>query len=338
MFPLQAQNPTRGSFRLMTFNVENLFDTQHDEGKHDEDFLPESAREWTEERYVRKLHQICEVISDVGGEAWPFFVSLVEVENERVLQDLLGRTALREVGYRYVMTHSADARGMDVALLYLEDRFRVEQAEEWRVDFSSQPGKRSRNVLYVRGRLHSGPPLHFMVVHMPSRREGKRLSDPVRHDVVRMLQSRSDSILAHEPQAAIIAMGDFNSTPQDRITLPWAHPLTARTSPVRSDLMYDVTHLKAPGGMPGSYNYRGRWQQLDRIVVSGGMLIKDAPVKYRPLSASSMAFRQWTVLGADGSLRPRRTYGGISYIGGVSDHLPVKADFYYLNLPIGEQP
>ena len=48
----------------------------------------------------------------------PALVALCEVENDSVLRDLTRYSVLREAGYRYVITHSPDERGINVALLY----------------------------------------------------------------------------------------------------------------------------------------------------------------------------------------------------------------------------
>lgn len=311
----------------MTFNVENLFDTMHDEGKNDYEYLPEGANEWTRERYLRKLRNVGEVISDVGGVGWPLLVGLVEVENEVVMDDLLHSTPLGARGYEYAITHSPDERGIDVALLYIKDLFCPDKVEEFQVKFPHSPHTLSRNILYVHGHLFNGVPLHVMVVHLPSRREGKRASDRKRKDVVSLLQAKCDSILNKEPGASILVMGDFNTTPRDPITHVWAHPLASRRTAYRADLMYDLTSLVPSGVIPGSYRYRGVWQQIDRIVVSGSMLLVDNPITYLWESARSVMMRRWMQQDADGELSPKRTYGGHFYMGGVSDHLPVVAQF-----------
>ena len=313
--------------KVMTFNVENLFDTMHDEGKNDYEYLPEGANEWTRERYLRKLRNVGEVISDVGGVGWPLLVGLVEVENEVVMDDLLHSTPLGARGYEYAITHSPDERGIDVALLYIKDLFCPDKIEEFQVKFPHSPHTLSRNILHVHGHLFNGVPLHVMVVHLPSRREGKRASDRKRKDVVSLLQAKCDSILNREPGASILVMGDFNTTPRDPITHVWAHPLASRRTAYRADLMYDLTSLVPSGVIPGSYRYRGVWQQIDRIVVSGSMLLADNPITYLWESARSVMMRRWMQQDADGELSPKRTYGGHFYMGGVSDHLPVVAQF-----------
>lgn len=102
---------------IVSYNVENLFDTIHDERINDVEFTPEGAKHWTSHRYHRKLQHISQTISRVGGRIWPSLVTLVEVENAGVIEDLLHLYGLWGKGYRYVITNSPDPRGVDVAML-----------------------------------------------------------------------------------------------------------------------------------------------------------------------------------------------------------------------------
>ena len=113
------------NFRVMCWNVENLFDIRHDSLKNDYEFLPNALRHWNYTRYKKKLVSIARVITAVGEWTPPALVGLCEVENDSVMRDLVHYSPLKEHGYRYVMTHSPDERGIDVALLYQRDRFKL---------------------------------------------------------------------------------------------------------------------------------------------------------------------------------------------------------------------
>ena len=112
-------------FRVMSWNVENLFDTHHDTLKNDNEFLPDAIRHWNYTKYKKKLADMARVITAVGEWNPPALVGLCEVENDSVLRDLTQRSPLKELGYRYVMTSSPDLRGIDVALLYQRDLFKL---------------------------------------------------------------------------------------------------------------------------------------------------------------------------------------------------------------------
>lgn len=122
----QGQQP----FRVMFYNVENLFDCRHDSLKEDREFLPDGEKKWTPSRYWRKLDALSKVVAAVGEERLPDLVGLCEVENDSVLFDLTRRSSLRALGYRYVATHSPDVRGIDVALLYQPGSFRLLESHE----------------------------------------------------------------------------------------------------------------------------------------------------------------------------------------------------------------
>jgi len=69
----------------MSYNVENFFDTEDDPTHDDDSFLPTGEHHWTHARYQTKIQHIAEVISTVGGEAFPDLIALMEVENATVL-------------------------------------------------------------------------------------------------------------------------------------------------------------------------------------------------------------------------------------------------------------
>ena len=118
------------------YNVENLFDTQHDAGKNDYEFLPSGSYQWTEQKYAAKLHNIAQVLSELCTEvgtkknpAGAAVIGLSEVENSHVLNDLLREPALAARGYRYVHFDGPDRRGIDVALLYNPKAFHLVEAQ-----------------------------------------------------------------------------------------------------------------------------------------------------------------------------------------------------------------
>ena len=106
------------SLTVVELNGENLFDYRDDEGKQDEEYLPEATRHWTKKRYWRKLNNIAQELLSCSDDGIPDLIALCEVENDSVLNDLCHRSLLRNASYDYLMTSSPDLRGIDVALLY----------------------------------------------------------------------------------------------------------------------------------------------------------------------------------------------------------------------------
>ena len=160
-------------FRVVSWNVENLFDIHHDSLKNDREFLPDALRHWNYTRYKKKLTDMARVITAVGEWEPPALVGLCEVENDTVLRDLTRRSPLKELNYRYVMTDSPDLRGIDVALLYQRDLFKLLSFRSVSIPPLKQ-FRPTRDLLHVSGLLLTGDTLDVFVCHLPSRSGGAK--------------------------------------------------------------------------------------------------------------------------------------------------------------------
>ncbi len=331
--PINAQSP----FRVMCYNVENLFDTADDPCKEDNEFLPDGNRYWTRGRYYHKLRQIAKTISAAGEWDTPALVGLCEVENDSVLHELTRRSPLRAQEYRYLITQGSDPRGINVALLYQRDRFGYIGHEAIPIRFTRERHKQSRDILHVWGKIQTGDTLDVFVCHFPSRYGGEKESEQDRLDAARTLRENCDSIYRIRKFPYLIIMGDFNDTPQDRgpAEILQAHPFTSHTqSPATQEPAYYNLFAHPRKGQPqGSHKYQGAWSQLDQIIVSQTFLAPGATLRIVP--ESIRIFAPDFLLTNDKTwrgLRPFRTYYGFKYEGGFSDHLPLIVDFY-LHLP-----
>ena len=78
----------------------------------------------------------------------------------------------------------------------------------------------------------------------------------------------------------------------------------------------------------GSYKYQGEWGLLDHLIVSGKLLDKDARI-YTDESRAEVVCLPFLLIEDErfGGYQPFRTYNGMKYQGGYSDHLPVRVDF-----------
>lgn len=137
-------------FSVAFYNVENLFDTEDDPLTSDDDFTPDGAKEWNEERYRKKIKNISAVIKGIDDKL-PLFVGLCEVENEKVLKDLTLTEKLRKANYKIVHYDSPDTRGIDVGLIYKSDYFSVLETASLEVFFEDTPEVLTRDILYVKG-------------------------------------------------------------------------------------------------------------------------------------------------------------------------------------------
>jgi len=315
-----SQQPIRIGF----YNVENLFDTVDDPEKHDEEFTPSSKLKWTEKRYRTKLTHIDEVVS---GMDYPTLIGLAEVENAKVLTDLCQTTSLADRKYQFVHFESPDYRGIDVALLYQKKKFKVVDSEVIRLDFPESitpdiKGYTSRDILVVEGFLPKKQKVYVIVTHLPSRRGGLKESEPKRTFVAGHIRKKVDEIMAAEPKANVIIMGDMNDETNNKsiaITLQ-AHKLSA--SPAEGSLYNCFSKLDEAG--KGSYNYKGNWNMLDQIILSGHFFQPDSRLQFQDANIYKEDYLMYN--DKKFGSRPNRTYGGPNYYGGYSDHLPVYID------------
>ena len=314
------------TFCILFWNVENYFDPFNDPLKNDDEFTPAAERHWTWQRFEAKrdgLAQTIVAVADQTGEL-PALVGLAEVENRTVVSQLVRKTMLSDLGYDFVHRESPDERGIDVALLYRKDLLRVVAVDSLRV-----LGVVTRDILYVKMRcriesgmtptvilsrwsrlsLRSGPGLtrnldtneddiiHVFVVHLPSKRGGARASQDRRQTALAVLEHAVDSLLADSPACNIVVMGDFNDGD--------AHVAGLSVPP-----------FDGPLAAPGTLKYHGRWEQIDWFCVSPAL---DSSARMQIFAPPFLQEPDAAWLGT----KPRRTYIGPRYNGGLSDHLPV---------------
>ncbi|KAA6345608.1 hypothetical protein EZS27_006828 [termite gut metagenome] len=327
LFPIITVAQEISPFRIVFWNTENLFDTHHDSLKLDEEFLPSSLRGWHYGRYKKKLADVSRVITAIGEWAPPVLVGLCEIENDNVMRDLTTYSPLKEYGYRYVMTDSPDRRGIDVALLYQRDRFKLLESQSLRIHPKSSEHFSTRDILHVTGQLLNGDSLDIFVCHFPSRSSGEKETEPYRLLAARTLKNTVDSLFAVRYCPQIIIMGDLNDYPHSKSV---ATILTATFPPSqhpKRNGLYHVLARKAKQPDYGSYKYQGEWGLLDHIIVSGSLL-DPGNTFYTDESKAHVAHLPFLLTEDEkyGGTQPFRTYYGMKYQGGFSDHLPVYVD------------
>ena len=300
------------------YNVENLFDLVDEPGKKDEEFMPESEKKWNEERYSKKLKDLSRVLSSINKNELPEIIGLCEVENKKVVEDLVETGELANKKYNVIHYESPDFRGIDCALVYRPDEFKVMTSFPIKVNFKNEPDYLTRDILYVKGKTKNREEFHIFVNHWPSRIGGTEKTEPNRIEVATILKNKIDSIQLENTSAKIIVMGDMNDEPSNNSL---ANTLSAQKPEVENadfvNLMYPVhTNNK------GSYLYRGNWNMLDNMVVSSNLLDTKG---FQCTDKQGFVFhKEWMEYKSeDGQVSPNRTYGGPNYYGGISDHFPV---------------
>jgi Predicted extracellular nuclease len=322
--------PGADTFQVMFWNVENFFDWRNDSTTvSDVEFSAAGERHWTWKRFQAKANAFAKALFWVEAETGrlPDIIGLEEVENAFVLRQVLQKTALRKLDYKYVHYDSPDRRGIDVALLYRSSRLELLDSKPCHL-FAADTVMATRDILLCVFQKDSAK-VAVLVNHHPSKFGGAAESEPRRRIAVERLRFLADSLAAVGIDW-IIAGGDFNDTPDN--------PVFGLLEPVLRPMHMDLFRR----GL-GTIKFDGKWDLIDHIYVSPALVL--VPMSSATLeSFSGEADRQpdkVEALSARARMRilripflltrdtvhsgekPLRTYTGPRHTGGVSDHLPV---------------
>lgn len=311
-----------GVYSVGFYNLENLFDTEDDPNNPgDDEFLPNGPYAWTPEKYRQKLKNMAKVIAKLAQEkcpAGPALLGVSEIENRRVLEDLVRTEPLASMGYEIVHYDSPDRRGVDVACLYNPRLFTLTSSRVYPYVLAENPDFRSRDQLLVSGLL-AGEPFHLIVNHWPSRYGGGK-SSPLREAAAALTKHIADSIHADNPAAKVAIVGDLNDDPNNKST---KDVLQARrkAKQVREGELYNATWPLYDKGI-GSLCYQGKWNLFDQIIISANLLGDDrSTLKLWKVEIFNRDFL--TTPEGKNKGYPWRTFSNNTFINGYSDHFPV---------------
>ena len=285
---------------VLFWNVENFFDWRNDSTTvSDAEFSAAGERHWTWKRFQAKANAFAKALLWVSADTGrlPDIVGLAEVENAFVLRQVLTKTLLRKLDYKYVHYDSPDRRGIDVALLYRTSVLELLDSKPCHLyadaglpgtpGVSGTPGASADSVMATRDillcifrdkrgvipgstgdlpEIENSPPFEgacggkiaVLVNHHPSKYGGASESDSRRRLAVQRLRFLADSLSAAGIDR-IIACGDFNDTPDN--------PVFQLLEPA---LVPMHTALFRRG--EGTIKYEGKWDLIDHIYVSPGWL------------------------------------------------------------------
>lgn len=332
---LGAQKRVKG-YVIGFYNMENLFDTYHDEGKNDYEFLPDGANQWTEVKYQKKLRNMATVIQAMkeDNKVWHTLLGVCEIENRHVLEDLVSQPEIAAANFQIVHYDGPDRRGVDVALLYRPDQFKVIESQSIPFDFRSstitfeldslgQADFRTRDVLMVRGTL-DGEMFAVYVAHLPSRIGGK--GGDLRGRGAEIIHEHAVELMKRFPGIKIVVMGDMNDDPTDESQV--THLRARETIAELGEYDFFSPFIAMQKAGYGTLAYQGSWNVFDIILVNKALA--DAPagtLKVIPFVAKKFyarIFNKPFMIHQDGPYKdqPKRTFSNGAFINGYSDHYP----------------
>ena len=339
---------TEKKFRLYGvafYNLENLFDTLHDNGKNDWEFLPDGTYKWGGMKYKAKQKNMSEVLAELCKDKLPMGAAVIgvsEIENRKVLEDLVKQPAIAARNYQIAHIEGPDRRGVDCAFLYNPKLFQMERLmlvpfyyldkNQPEVDlgfYTDEAGRVqaykelrgdtayiTRGFLVMTGRM-AGEKVHFIVNHWPSRAAGSFARERAAYQVYHL----KEALMKEDPESKIIIMGDMNDDPNNK---SMTHELKClhKQKDVKqaADLFNPWWDTLYKTGQ-GSLLYNGKWNLFDQIVFTGNLLGTDrSSLKYyrHEVFVRDYLFQQ------EGRYKgnPLRTHAGGVWLNGYSDHLP----------------
>lgn len=312
------------------YNLENLFDTIHDEGKNDFEYLPNGGMKWTPMKYEHKVHNMARALSELGKDEDPrgaMCIGVCEVENLGCLKDVCAEMK-KDYGriYEPILLEGPDRRGVDCGFLYNPEMFKPVSVKghEYKGHYADGREVKTRLQLLISGYILGSKPLekiHILVNHWPSRYGGELASRPARDTAAMLALSICDSIYKKEPRAKIIVMGDLNDDPYNHSC---AEVLKARKTRAEVEEQgFFNTMWKHLDNGNGSLAYNGSWNLFDQIIIS------------EPLMNAKMEEGKWcywksqifnkpflTVQEGKDKGTPLRTHKGGVWQDGYGDHYP----------------
>lgn len=271
---------------VMVFNVENLFDTEHDAGTEDYANLPLSEKskpeikkfcsemknefykmecfekDWNKDILKFKLGQLAKVIRHIDQGKGPDTLLLAEVENQKVL-DMLFKEELKDLGYQTViLLEGPDLRGIDPAFA---SKFPMKGKPQLHlVPYKeSNPeklkwAKRSRGILEVTVTLPNKKDITFLVGHFPSQ------SNPTEWRK-QAVEFSTELMKKYESQGrAVIMGGDLNIIDTEETDFGYFSKIFSTAG--------QVSHLVGCKSCAGTHNYKGHWSFLDVMIYGNGLI------------------------------------------------------------------
>lgn len=274
--------------KIMAYNVENLFDVEHDEGKKDWEYLPANsphkkncenegsykkqcyATDWTASRLALKLKQIQRAIAAQGE--LPDVLVVEEIENSKVIGMLA-----KGLGYSgFAVSDSPDERGVDVAILYNENKLTFVNSAEKEI---IEEGLKTRNILAVNFSLKGAASeiLGIYANHWPSQGKKSEARMAAANTLKIFVEEQAEKRSTSRSKYHAVLAGDFNTIDCDR-PHPFHEVITEKSWKRRfydTQLLFESIQSKERLRIPpGTYFFGGDgvWNRLDHLFLSASLV------------------------------------------------------------------
>ena len=159
--------------------------------------------------------------------------------------------------YQIVHKDSPSERGIDCALVYDAKVFKLTDSQFHHVDAGN-----TRDILEAK--LENGGVRSMCLSTIGLRRRTTKSQRSAAADVLR---KRLDEILAADPKADAVAIGDFNEDPDSVALKDHLHAVDSGDTLPAGAVFDTLAPLHAAG--KGTFVWDDKWQMLDHIIVTG---------------------------------------------------------------------
>lgn len=301
---------------VVFYNVQNLFDYHADPLNEGQAFTKIGTMSWSQNRLDKKTSLLSQVLHQITGKN-PLLIGLVEIENAKVALDIAHNNELKNTTYKIVHFNSDDKRGIDCALLYDADKLKSLHEEKIQIRIPDDPEFSTRDILYFQGMDSDEQTIHVFVNHWSSRRDGVGETAEKRMAASKVLYNRLRLIQMDDPEAQVLVMGDFNDEPSDASIGNIETLLNQQEKPMMVNLMHEIQEKGI-----GTLVHNKKWLLYDQFLVSNNLL---TPEGLHIIDKKAFVYSSEKLLHEfpDGTKKPNATFGGETYYGGYSDHLPI---------------
>ena len=289
--------PKIAAYAVGFYNLENLFDTIHAQGKNDFDFLPDGSYKWNTVKYENKLKNMSRVLSEMATDkvkAGCAVIGISEIENRQVVLDVLKQESLKNRGYKLLHVDSPDRRGVDCGLLYnprfftLEDSLYVlyiypnDSTGERPLGFVQDPKTNDIKPLplygdtthITRGFLvgigtMAGEKMAVIVNHWPSRGAQSIARERAGYQVYAL----KEALLKKYPGIKIIIEGDLNDDPNNKSVVDELKAVSEVSDVKDAHSLYNPWYNMLYKVGQGTLLYKGKWNLFDQIILSGNLIV-----------------------------------------------------------------
>ena len=326
---ISAQEEKEKQFKIHTlafYNLENLFDTINDPLKYDEASPIMEINANRSEIYKKKIKNMARVVASIGSDKAnnsPAIIGVCEIENRKVLVDLVNDPLLLGKDYGIIHFEGPDRRSIDVALLYQKALFKpMDSSSHELLIYDDLTRKRvfTRDQLLVTGKL-DGDLIHILVNHWPSRSGGEARSRSKRVGAAQLNKRIIDSIQSIDPYAKIFTIGDLNDDPtNDSVKKALKAKKEKEDVPLKG--IYNPFEKMFTDKGYGTTAYRDAWSLFDQIMMTQPLL-EDDYSSYRFWLAG--IYNKAYLTNKRGRYKgyPFRSFADGGFTNGFSDHFPV---------------